>query len=197
MKPLTPPSSENDLSQRSDEVIIVGRLGAPHGVRGEIHIHSYTSPVDNILDYQPWLFRRRPAGSRRSRPAASADWRALRVDAVRAHQDHFLGRIDGFPEREDVAALKGMEIGVLRQQLPDPDADEFYWRDLIGARVVDTQNTRLGVVCGLLETGVHDVLRVRPDQQGQSELLIPFVKTYVLAVSVDEIKVDWDPTWLD
>lgn len=181
----------------TDEVIVVGRLGAPHGVRGEIHIHSYTTPADNLLDYQPWVFRRRPEGRKGSRRSTVADWQMLVVHDVRGHQDHYLGRIEGYPEREDVATLKGMEIGVPRSQLPEPETDEFYWRDLIGARVVDANQTELGVVAGLLETGVHDVLRVRRPEAGTSEILIPFVKAYLLSVTKEVIQVDWDPAWLD
>lgn len=176
---------------------MVGRLGAPHGVRGELHVHSYTQPADNLLDYQPWVFRRRPAGRAGSRRSRVDDWQTLTLSDVRSHQDHFLARVDGYPEREDVATLKGMEIGVPRSQLPDPPADEFYWRDLIGARVVSVNDEELGTVAGLLETGVHDVLRVRRAEAGQSELLIPFVKSYVLSVSATELRVDWDPAWLD
>ena len=83
-----------------------------------------------------------------------------------------------------------------RRQLPDPDDDEFYWRDLIGAQVIDQADRVLGQVAGLLETGVHDVLRVRPEASGAGEILIPFVKAYVLSVSREQIRVDWDPQWL-
>ncbi len=192
----------------ADEVIIVGRLGAPHGVRGEVHIHSYTTPAENLLTYQPWLFRRRPLGrnaNKRSYVSAADQeggqkggdqWYSLEVSELRSHQDHYLGRISGFAEREQVAELKGLQIGVPRRQLPDPDDDEFYWRDLIGAQVIDQADRVLGQVAGLLETGVHDVLRVRPEASGAGEILIPFVKAYVLSVSREQIRVDWDPQWL-
>jgi len=199
----TPDGKSNpdaDNTDAASEAIIVGRLGAPHGLRGEVHIHSFTTPLDNILEYQPWFFRKRPAGregsKRNSVHASSGGWQKLEVRDVRAHKDHFLGRIEGYAEREDVALLKGMEVGVPRSQLPDLELDEFYWRDLIGTRVVDTNDIALGTVAGLIETGVHDVLRVRPEQQGQSEVLIPFVKAYVLSVTSNEIRVDWDPSWL-
>ena len=94
-----------------------------------------------------------------------------------------------------MVALRGMEIGVPRSQLPELDEEEHYWRDLIGAQVVDLNEELLGTVAGLLETGVHDVLRVRRSEPGQSELLIPFVKAYVLAVTPDKLTVDWDPSW--
>jgi len=194
------PEAEEDLNS-ANEAIIVGRLGAPHGLRGEVHIHSYTTPAENILDYQPWFVRKRPAGRKGSKRgsvyAPSNLWRPLKVHDLRAHKEHFLGRVEGYVEREDVALLKGLEVGVPRSQLPDLQLDEFYWRDLIGTQVIATNDTVLGTVAGLIETGAHDVLRVRPAQAGQSEVLIPFVKTYVLSVSTGEIRVDWDPSWLN
>lgn len=200
-EPVDPMPRGQDLNDTANEAIIVGRLGAPHGLRGEVHIHSFTTPIENILDYQPWFFRKRPAGragsKRNSVHASDSGWQQLEVRDLRAHKDHFLGRIQGYVEREDVALLKGMEVGVPRAQLPDLELDEFYWRDLIGAQVVDTNDAVLGKVAGLIETGVHDVLRVRPAQEGLSEVLIPFVKTYVLTVTLDTIRVDWDPSWLD
>ena len=196
----SPDEQDPNETEVGYEAIIVGRLGAPHGLRGEVHIHSFTTPIENILDYQPWFFRKRPAGragsKRNSGFASGSGWQQLEVRDVRAHTDHFLGRIQGYVEREEVALLKGREVGVPRRQLPDLELDEFYWRDLIGAQVVDTNDTVLGQVAGLLETGVHDVLRVRPPEEGQSEILIPFVKTYVLTVTMDVIRVDWDPSWL-
>lgn len=180
-----------------DEVIVVGRLGAPHGVRGELHLHSYTNPVNNLLEYRPWLCRRRPAGRQANRRTTASDpsWQIFEFTHLRTHQDHYLASVAGYPEREDVAALRGMEIGVPRSQLPELDEQEHYWRDLIGAQVVSLNEELLGTVAGLLETGVHDVLRVRRPEPGQSELLIPFVKAYVVAVAPDKLTVDWDPAW--
>ena len=62
--------------------------------------------------------------------------------------------------------------------------------------MIDQGDRVLGQVAGLLETGVHDVLRVRPEAGGAGEILIPFVKAYVLSVSREQIRVDWDPQWL-
>jgi len=182
-----------------DEVIVVGRLGAPHGVRGELHLHSYTTPVENLLGYQPWLCRRRPTGKQAKRRTQVGDavWQSFEFTGLRTHQDHFLASVTGYAEREDVAKLRGMEIGVPRSQLPELPEQEHYWRDLIGAQVISLDDQLLGSVAGLLETGVHDVLRVRRTEPGQSELLIPFVRAYVVAVTPDTLTVDWDPTWND
>ena len=171
------------------DIVVVGRIGAPHGVRGDVHVHSYTSPPDNMLSYRPWLCRR-------SKPA-SGEWQNLLCRDVRVHQDHFIAKVDGYGEREDVAQLRGYEIGVRRAQLPELDSEEHYWRDLMGCTVVSVQGQTLGRVAGLLETGVHDVLRVQRLEPGKKEILIPFVHAYVLEVSADQLTVDWDVEWME
>ena len=168
---------------------MVGRIGAPHGVRGDVHIHSYTSPPDNLLSYQPWQCRRAKR--------AGSGWQPLQCRDVRVHQDHFIAKVDGYGEREEVAQLRGYEIGVARDELPALDPEEHYWRDLMGCDVVSVRGESLGRVAGLLETGVHDVLRVQRLEPGQKEILIPFVKAYVLEVSADRLTVDWDTDWLE
>jgi 16S rRNA processing protein RimM len=77
----------------------------------------------------------------------------------------------------------------LRDDLPPPEENEFYWSDLIGLKVVNTAGVELGKVASLLQTGANDVLVVT----GERERLIPFVKQVV--VDVDKaaavIQVDW------
>jgi 16S rRNA processing protein RimM len=95
--------------------------------------------------------------------------------------------------------LRGARVFIGRASFPTPDADEFYWVDLIGLAVVNRDGDRLGTVAGLIDTGPHSVLRVAPDalpdgvSAQEAERLIPFVGAYVDAVSLEQklITVDW------
>ena len=81
---------------------------------------------------------------------------------------------------------------MLREQLPAPAEDEYYWHDLVGLRVKTTQGMELGTVDHLIETGANDVLVVR----GERERLIPFIRGQVVLqidLAAGEIQVDWDP----
>ena len=166
----------------------MGRLGAPFGVRGDVHVQSYTDPAVNFLDYQPRLLA-----------DAGGGWQHLTLTDLRPHKGQFLARVQGFPEREDVAALRGRLVAVPAAVLPPLAPDECYWRDLIDAEVTNQDGVVLGNVVGLLETGAHDVLRVRGPK---AERLIPFVSRFVVSVlrepgqqKVRRVCVDWSETW--
>lgn len=170
----------------SAEVVVVGAIGAPFGVRGWVHVYSFTEPPQNLLGYEPWQI------------ATSTTWRVVCAIA-RPHGHGFIAHVDAAPDREAASALRGRRIGVAAGLLPPPHAGEHYWRDLIGRRVVSTATDSapeqsLGIVARVFATPAHDVLVVA---DGTRERLIPFVRQVVLAVGEcdDRVAVAWDPDW--
>ena len=148
------------------ELIVVGRVGGAHGVRGGVRVISATQPPENILSYRPWWLD------------AGDGFRQVTVTSVKAHGDGFVAALD--------------EIAVPRSALPALEADrEYYWRDLIGLEVIDQHGSALGPVRELIETGANDVLVVGED--GARPVLIPFVDGVVRTVDLESgrIHVDW------
>lgn len=164
------------------ELVVVGRVGATHGVRGWLRVASFTAPQQNILEYRPWSLQRRGV------------WRPVQVQAVRRQGGHLLCRFDGVADRDAAATLRGALIGVPEAALPSLDANEYYWRHLIGLDVVTTRDERLGRVENLVETGANDALVVR---DGECERLLPFVAHVAREVDLQRriIVVDWDPNF--
>ena len=173
------------MSSGADDssIIVVGRFAGPHGVRGGIHLHSYTSPPANLLAYAPWFVRN---------PPQDPQWRSLQVVELRPHKDQFVAKIEGVTQREDLHALRGGEVGVLASVLPAPEPNEYYWRDLIGLEVINLQGISLGMVSDMMETGAHDLLVV---SKAPKQRLIPFVARYIQAVTLARIEVDWPQDW--
>jgi len=102
-----------------------------------------------------------------------------------------VARLADCTDRDQAQLLMGCEIGIRRDQLPALAPGEYYWNDLIGLRVFNTEGDDFGTVQQLLETGANDVLVV----QGEQERLIPFVmKQVIVEVDLDQgrIRVDWD-----
>lgn len=158
--------------------IVVGRINGLFGTRGWVKAFSYTRPRDNLLNYDPWYLREKNA------------WQPYEVSAARRHGGGLIASLRGVENRDQAAGLLRREIAVERAQLPAIEAQEYYWVDLIGLRVVNRAGEDLGQVTGLLETGANDILRV----SGQRDRLIPFVHgLYVDAIDLDaaEISVDW------
>jgi len=159
-------------------MVVVGRFGAPFGVRGWLNVISYTDPVTNLADYRPWFVER------------NGKWTELTVDRLKPHRNGFVAQVDGIDDRDVALRYSGKSIGVEDDTLPEAGEDEFYWKDLIGLAVEDQLGTVLGEVSGLMETGANDVIVVR---SASGEVLIPFVRHVVMTVDLERrrIVVDW------
>ena len=77
-----------------DDVVVVGRVGSPYGVKGWVHLHSFTSPAENIIDYRPWLIK-----------AKGGQWRTLTEVVCQRHKQGFIAHIDHAADREAAAGL--------------------------------------------------------------------------------------------
>ncbi len=169
-------------------MVTVGQVGGAYGVRGWVRIASFTDPPSNLLDYQPWHLRLERADSGQS------GWQLCPAEAVRPHRGGFVARFPQVVDRDAALRISGAEIAVPQTCLPAPGEGEFYWRELIGLRVVDQNGMDLGVVERLLPTGVHDVLAIQGGGDGGAEVLIPFVGAHVSEVRIQDgvIHVDWE-----
>lgn len=160
------------------DVVIVGTIGAPYGVRGWVHINSFTQPADNLQRYKPWM------------ACADGRWRVHQPAKVKSHGSGLVASFAGVSDRDAAAALTGTQLGVARDALPEPEADEYYWRDLQGLEVFDQTGALLGTVARLMDIGAHVVLVV---QGAAGETLIPFVARHVSSVDLAKgrVEVDW------
>ncbi|MBU2916582.1 MAG: 16S rRNA processing protein RimM [Psychrosphaera sp.] len=174
-------------SNSTEELILVGKIGAPYGIKGWFKINAYTEISEGIFDYSPWFI--------------TLNGQQHQVKAVngRRHNKGLIAKFDNVESRDDAEAWLHGEIYVAASQLPELAGDEFYWRDLNGMTVKAINGYDLGIVSGLMETGSNDVLVVdakRNDAFGKTERLIPYIQDdVIISVNKEEntITVDWDP----
>lgn len=161
--------------------IVMGRLGAPFGIKGWLKVQPYTETLDSLFDYDLWQI------------GQGDGWQDFEVEEAAVHGDGLIAKLVGIDDRDQAFALRGREIAVNREELPEAAEDEYYWSDLIGLTVVNREGIELGQVAGLMETGSQDVLVVKGDR----EHLIPFVDAYVTRVDMPggRIDVDWGLDW--
>ncbi|WP_017445456.1 ribosome maturation factor RimM [Gayadomonas joobiniege] len=169
-----------------DKTITLGQLGAVYGVKGWLKVNSYTENPEDIFSYNPWTVGKGKL------------WQNIKIIEWRRHNKGLIVKLEGLDVREKAQLLTGLDIVVEPEQLPELEAGEYYWRDLVGLTVVNQKGYNMGVVKSLLETGSNDVLVVQAnhnDAFGMSERLIPMVEQQVIQ-SVDltnkVITVDWD-----
>lgn len=173
--------------KNSDELILVGNIGASYGIKGWFKVNAFTEIPEGIFEYSPWFV----TNNGQQHQVKVADWRR--------HNKGLIAKFDGVDSRNDAEAWLHAEIFVRADQLPELADNEFYWRDLKGMQVVTDKGYDLGKVSGLMETGSNDVLVVdanAKDAFDKSERLIPYIQDdVILSVNKEQntITVDWDP----
>jgi len=157
---------------------MMGRIAAPYGVKGWIKVQPFTAETRSLLDYRTWWI------------GEGGGWHEHALASGKAHGGTVLARLEGCDDREAAAALKGRMVAVARAALPAARADEYYWADLIGLRVVNADEQDLGRVTAVMQTGANDVLVVGEGR----ERLIPFIALVIRDVDpgAGVIRVNWD-----
>jgi 16S rRNA processing protein RimM len=156
----------------SDSLILMGKVAATHGIRGQLRVISYSGLTESFLSAGS-LFLKDASGRMQQHDVA----------AVAVHGKKLLVTLKGFSDINQVLSFVGSEVFLYRDQLPAPEEDEYYWHDLVGMKVVTTDNRLLGVLASIIETGSNDVYVVASDDR---EYLIPALSDVVVSVDIKE-----------
>ena len=152
------------------DTVVVGRIGRPHGVRGEVTVEVRTDDPD---------LRFVPGAVFRTDPAARGP---VTIAGVHWHSGTLLLRIEGVSDRSAAEELRNTELHVPVAELPAlEDPDVFYDHQLVGLTARLPDGTELGTVDAVRHEGA-DLLVVRRLEGG--ELLVPFVTAIVPAVDL-------------
>jgi 16S rRNA processing protein RimM len=185
-----------------DDAVEIGRVAGAWGLKGWIKVQPFAADPQALFSSRRWFIKppvegavKRPVAAVAKAANAAAFPTILKITEAKNHGDVVVALAKEVVDRDHAEALRGARVFVARSSFPTPDADEFYWIDLIGLDVVNREGERLGTVAGLIDTGPHSVLRVAPTPGAAEtdERLIPFVGAYVDDVSLADrrITVDW------
>ncbi len=159
--------------------LLMGRIGAAHGIKGEVRIQSFTEDPLSLVDYGPMST---------NKPGLT-----IKILAARTTTNVLVARLEGINDRNAAEKLNGVELFVDRALLPDPDdEDDFYHADLLGLRVQLSDGTSLGTVSAIPNFGAGDILEVRDERTGDT-FLYPFTKAVVPEIRVKEGYLIVDP----
>ncbi len=148
--------------------ILLGVVGRPHGVRGLVHVHSYTAEPEALAEYGPLLDGDGRAWTLAWRQAGVAE---LRDAAGRAVAD-----------RGEAERLTNLQLFVARDRLPPAEEDEFYLADLVGMAAVRPDGAAVGRVLLVHDYGAGTSLEIV--REGAAPLLVPFTRAAVPVVDV-------------
>ncbi|MEL6200758.1 MAG: ribosome maturation factor RimM [Pseudomonadota bacterium] len=140
-----------------DDLVLMGVVGAPHGVKGQVRVKSYTCDPLAIGDYGPLLTK---------------DGRSLEVSNAQQSKNVIVVTFKQIRFRDEAEALKGTELFVTRDQLPDDqlEEDEFFVEDLIGMAVVTESGSAFGTVQDVPNYGAGDLVEVKLEGSIKTEL---------------------------
>jgi 16S rRNA processing protein RimM len=143
-------------------------IGAPHGVRGELRVKTFTGDPLALGDYGPLYSR---------------DGRSLEVLDIRSAKTVVVVRFKGVNDRSAAEALNGTELFIDRSALPDDgEEDEFYHADLIGLAVKDETGASVGKVMAVQNFGGGDILEIT--HSGKKGVLVPFTEAAVPEIDI-------------
>ncbi len=169
------------------EPVVLGRLGRPHGIRGEIRAEYYAESP--LLLEQPLLLR---AGRAAPRPVQVTSWRYW--------QGRLILRLDGVDDRSAAELLRGQELLIEGARLPEADEDEAYLHDMIDLPVFVREGEDgarpLGVLDHVLFPAGQEIWSIRAYREGEyapgdpgrasgHEILFPAVPEFVEDIDLD------------
>ncbi|HVV63462.1 MAG TPA: ribosome maturation factor RimM [Pseudolabrys sp.] len=150
--------------------ICVARIGAAHGVRGEVKLWSFTEDPAAVATYGPL--------------ETKDGKRTLEIESLRAAKDHFVARLAGVNDRDTAEALCNVELYIPRDRLPEiEETDTFYHADLVGLSAITRSGAALGTVTAVHNFGAGDVIEIAPTDGGEP-LLLPFTTATVPTVDL-------------
>lgn len=164
-----------------DELIALGVVTRAHGVKGRVKVEPYNADSEALEQLERAVLRD-PSGAEK----------AVRILSCQPAGRHFLVELEHVRTRDAADALRGVELLVPRDELPELEEGEFYWTDLFGMRVEDTQGRALGTLVDLMETGANDVLVIKP-RYGRKDILLPDIPDVVLGVDEEKNAIVVDP----
>ena len=157
--------------------VCLGQIGAPHGVRGEVRLRSFTAEPQAIADYGP---------------LQTEDGRSIEIKSLRPAKNHFVATLNGVADRDAAERLTNVKLYVPRDRLPPTEPDEYYHADLVGLTAVDRSGAPIGTVVAVHNFGAGDLIELRRMTSDKTELL-PFDAATVPEIDIAAGRLVIDP----
>lgn len=152
-----------------DARVLLGRIAGVHGLKGEVVVHAYTEYPEDIAAYGPLT--------------DTEGLREFELEIVRISEKGVIARISGVRDRTHAEPLKGLELWVPRERLPEAEEGEFYHADLVGLAAVTPNGEPIGTVVAVQNYGASDLLEIRLEGSRRTEF-VAFTDAFVPEVDI-------------
>ena len=165
-----------------EDYLVMGQLVGSFGIKGWIKVKVFTEVVETLQNYEEWFIS-----------SDEKNWSTFSIESIKINQNRMMVKFEGINDRTAADGYQRYWVGVLKKSLPNLTDNEFYWNDLIGCEVYNTDGFLFGRLTGFIETGANDVFVV----EGEKKRLIPYTKMTVKKIELkqQQIIVDWDESF--
>ena len=170
---------ELELKPAWNEMVLVGRVARPHGIRGQVLVNPETDFVED---------RFRPGATFHTRSVRGEE--QLTVTTARVQNGRPVIGFEGFSSIEDVERLAGLELRVPEDELQPLDAGMYYHHQLIGCAVETVAGERVGEVVRVNGGAAGSLLEV---DGPRGEVLIPLAVEICVEIDVDRKRIRINP----
>tara|TARA_A100001035_G_scaffold110758_1_gene86871 strand:- start:340 stop:846 length:507 start_codon:yes stop_codon:yes gene_type:complete len=159
--------------------VVLGRITAVHGIKGWVTIRSFTANPTDIFEYDLFINNKKNI--------------KIIIEEFKVLTKKIIVKIQSVNHIEQAMPFVGEDLLTNKQNLSKDSDSEYFWYELISCRVYNKENKKLGVVKFLERIGDNDVMIINSENR-KHDILIPFIKTYIVDVNLNDklIKVDWD-----
>ena len=164
----------------NDKKVFIGKVTGVHGIKGWLKIQSFSSPPENILNYPSWIIANQ----------GLEDF--YLIEQGKKLNNKIIVKLEKIDDRTTAEFLINSKIQILRSDLPKLTNESYYWSDLEGLNVLNSEDNMIGKIESLIETGANDVMVVNGSKN--KRVLIPFVMHEIIKevnIELNFVKVDW------
>jgi len=176
----------NPILKIPNDLFVIGKIGAAHGILGMMKLFSFTENKSDIFKYYPWFLKK------------NNQWIKLDLEYKKNIKHFFFIKIKNINNRNEAQKLTNCRVMIEKKRLPLLKKNEYYWHDLLNFTVVSVTGYNFGIVENLIRTKSNDILVIINYEKNmkKTEILIPFLEKKVIK-TVDVINkniiVDWNP----
>ena len=157
-------------------LILIGRLGKPVGLKGHLNLIAHSDSPSGLSIHKEFFLDAK--GNKK-----------LILDKISASGKKTLIKFDSINSMSEAEKLKNLDLFIDEDNLPDLPDGKFYWKDLIGKKVISLDSNYDGYVKEIMPTGANDVLVCEIDDK---EVLIPLIIDKFVVQIGEQIIVDWE-----
>ena len=157
-----------------NEKLIVGKIGAPHGIKGEIKVFPLTDDPTRFQALSKVYVK------------SKEGYEEFEICSVKYNGPHLILKLEKINDRNDADRLKNKYLEISREDGISLEEDEYYIVDLIGLEVYE-DGVKLGVLKDVISTGGTDLYEIQTEEK---MILVPAVSQYILKIDMDNRRIE-------